>query len=84
MFIHIGDDCMISSDEVVAILDVGVCDSPTFFTSLFQAAQEKGYVQQIATSDQVKSYIITDALIYASPVSSSTLMKRVRQMPDNE
>lgn len=62
---------MIRTREVVAILDAS---SPHILPFVDKARREGRFVV-IAPRD-VKSIIVTDTLVYASPISSHTLMKR--------
>lgn len=75
MFIHLGGNRMISINEVIAIVDATVKKTSFTSSSFFINAKHHGWVETIA-SDEIKSYVITDYKIYASPISSLTLKKR--------
>ena len=77
MFVHLGGNKMIRTRDVIAILDAS---SPHIFPFVDRARREGRYVV-IAPRD-VKSIIVTDTLVYASPISSHTLMKRANEGPD--
>ncbi|WP_288010470.1 extracellular matrix regulator RemB [Kyrpidia sp.] len=75
LFIHLGGDMMVSTKDVIAILDtkmVNVCDDTRRF---LQAADGKGLVFRVE-SGQEKSIVITETRVFISPISSLTLKKR--------
>ena len=78
MFIHLGGNRMISVNDVIAIVDATVKKFPFTNSPFFTHAKQHGWVETISTEEDVKSYVITDYKIYASPISSLTLKKRAR------
>ena len=77
MFVHLGGNKMIRTREIIAILDAS---SPHIFPFVDKARREGRFVE-IAPQD-VKSFIVTGTLVYASPISSNTLMKRASEGSD--
>jgi hypothetical protein len=75
MYIHLGGDKVIRSRELIAIFDISN-DKPSKLpkTFLTHANQEKK-VEKIGEEDP-KSMVVTEAKLYYSPISSSTLKKR--------
>lgn len=81
LFIHLGGDMMVSTKDVIAILDnkmVNVCDDTRRFV---QAADAKGLVFRVE-SGQEKSIVITETRVFISPISSLTLKKRAGYITD--
>lgn len=75
MYIHLGDNFVVPSKEVVMILDCqSSLDSP--IANEFVEKQEDKIVQ--LTNGEAKSVIVTTSKIYFSPLSSSTLKKRAQ------
>ena len=75
MFIHLGDDILIKSSEVIAIFDfnlIGEDDTNRLFID--RCLEEKKLVD--VGEKSTKSIIITSHYIYFSPFSPSTLKKR--------
>ncbi|SEM83478.1 protein of unknown function [Lihuaxuella thermophila] len=66
---------MIRIREVIAILDAGAQRTQTVTDPLIEAAMKEGKMEQISP-EEIKSYVITDDKVYASPISSVTLKKR--------
>lgn len=69
LFLHIGGDFVIRAEEVVAIIDI---------------KDKKDQIQSrhsgrlfIIDNNENKSYVITESRDYLSPISSSTLKKRM-------
>lgn len=76
MFIHLGGNQMIHISEVVTILDAGSRYSPSNLRPFLTEAEKQGHLAYITTQEDIKSYVVTETMIYASPISSLTLMKR--------
>ncbi|PMC35551.1 DUF370 domain-containing protein [Bacillus sp. UMB0899] len=73
MYIHLGDNHVVPSKEVVMILDRQSSQDSAIVHEFFKKQQDK--IVQLASND-AKSIIITLDKIYFSPLSSSTLKKR--------
>ena len=79
MFIHIGDDHVIQSKDVVAIIDHSLIGSSSIIEEMiFNQRKEKRVIE---TEDyQAKAIVITSDVIYFSPLSVFTLKKRANMM----
>ncbi len=78
MFLHLGENVVIPQKEVIAILDmesVNSIDSDRFL----RISDEDGFVKRI-NKENPKSIVLTErdkkSIIYLSPISSVTLVKR--------
>ncbi|MGE7274565.1 extracellular matrix regulator RemB [Brevibacillus panacihumi] len=75
MFIHIGGDTVVSTKEVISILDHQTVKS---------SKTNKGFLQDKRKTvgdhsvEETKSYVITQDAIYCSPISSLTLKRRAQ------
>ncbi|GAA0502185.1 hypothetical protein GCM10008986_32220 [Salinibacillus aidingensis] len=75
VFIHIGEEHVIQSEDVVAIIDRDLVKSSTIIDEMIQNQKRRNIV--IDTShDQAKSIVITTEFIYFSTLSVATLRKR--------
>lgn len=75
MILHIGDDVAVSENEIVLILDAA---SAVYNKKYLKKAKQEN---RLSGAGDIKSYVITKPCgkqekIYASCVSSGTLMKR--------
>ncbi|MBR0591898.1 MULTISPECIES: extracellular matrix regulator RemB [Bacillus] len=72
MYIHLGDDCVVSTREIVAIVDYKMRSSSVVEEFLLK------HERQIISLSQgtPKSIVVTTKSVYYSPLSSSTLKKR--------
>lgn len=70
---------MIRISEVVTILDAGVRRPSATLLPFLDKARKQGRLERISDIDEIKSYVVTETTIYASPISSLTLLKRARQ-----
>ncbi|MGN0529393.1 MAG: extracellular matrix regulator RemB [Eubacterium sp.] len=75
MYLHIGGDTMISSEEIIGIFDM---DTSTVNKAtrdyLAKAEKEKRVIY--VNFDLPKSFIVTENAVYVSPLNTSTLNKR--------
>ncbi|MGM8215770.1 extracellular matrix regulator RemB [Bacillaceae bacterium W0354] len=77
LFIHIGDENVIRSEEVVSILDYSLFDSSTIIQEMIFQQRKKGNVSEAAYED-AKSIVITVDHIYFSSLSVPTLNRRAQ------
>lgn len=78
MFIHIGNDHVIQSDTIVAIVDRDLMTSSEITETMISANQAEGIVE--GTPREAKSIVITTSLIYCSSLSVATLQRRASMM----
>ncbi len=79
MYIHIGADRMIRAAELIAIFDVNIEQSSKISSEYMEHAREQGRVVQVG-EEEVKSIVVTQDQIYYSPISSTTLKKRLNHI----
>lgn len=75
MFIHIGGNNVIHSDEVIGIIDQQYIQSSTINLEMINNQRENKRVFDLH-KEETKSIVITKDYIYYSPLSSLTLKKR--------
>ncbi|GAE93828.1 OrfX protein [Gracilibacillus boraciitolerans JCM 21714] len=79
MFIHIGDDHVIQSKEVIGIIDYNLVNSSTINEEMLTQLKAKGQV--VATDETfAKAVVITTNKVYYSSLSVLTLKKRASMM----
>ncbi|MDI3256706.1 MAG: DUF370 domain-containing protein [Kyrpidia sp.] len=81
LFIHLGGDIMVSSKDVVAILDAKMVDVCEDTRQFLHVADEEGFVSRIEPGEG-KSLVVTTKHVYISPISSLTLKKRAGYITD--
>lgn len=74
MFIHIGNDNVIQSKDVITIIDRNVVTSSTIMEDMMVDAKKGKII--FGPKDEAKSVVITGDEIYYSSLSVSTLKKR--------
>ncbi|WP_284140673.1 MULTISPECIES: extracellular matrix regulator RemB [unclassified Virgibacillus] len=72
MFIHIGNDNVIHSNEIVTIIDRNIISSSSIMEEMITANKKS----IVGPEKNAKSVVITTAYIYFSTLSVSTLKKR--------
>jgi hypothetical protein len=78
MLLHLGDEEVIHSKDVLAILDVNALKASELAME-FLKKHDKNKTLTDLSGNTPKSVIITDQNIYLSPLSASTLKKRASE-----
>lgn len=84
MFLHLGNNYMVPTNKVIAILDLETAGNSPVSRSLLNKIIKKGKVLNVSEPGKEKSFVICDAENYFSPISSSTLLKRSMNQSDFE
>lgn len=74
MFIHLGNDNVIQSKQIVSIVDQSLIAMSADMEEMIKNARKKGKV--LGTADDAKSIVITEDTIYYSSLAVPTLQKR--------
>jgi len=75
MYLHLGNDKVISGDNVIAIINIEEPISDDLRDIIEIAEMEKRLIN-ISKFDKKKALIVCDDKVYLSPISSNTLYKR--------
>lgn len=80
MFLHIGSDVEVSGEDIVAIINISSINNSKISKQLLQGSKDDLNICKIS-EDEPKSIILLNQnnqnKIYLSPISSSTLQKRI-------
>jgi len=79
MFLYLGGDRVISTDELIGIFDVSVGKSSPISASFLDEAAADNRVE-ILGREQSKSLVVTRTKVYYSPISAHALKKRVESV----
>lgn len=84
MFLHIGSDRMVYSDDIVAIFDFENTTTSKITRQFLAISQEEDFIINVSQEDLPKSFIVTEhdgkTKVFISPISSQTLNKRLNSM----
>jgi ribosomal protein S8 len=75
MLLHLGNDYMIPTKDVVLIADIESTSSE-ITEEFLEISKEEGFIKDYSKGD-AKSFVITNETIYYSTISSKTLRKRM-------
>lgn len=78
MYIHLGGEKIIQSNELIAIFDLSIEKSSKISHSFVNQALERSDIEKIG-DEEPKSLIVTKEKMYYSPISSTTLKKRAHE-----
>jgi hypothetical protein len=81
LFIHLGEDVVIRSEDVIAILDGQVVEAGDIIQEFLDSPKNKKSIISISEG-YVKSIVVTINNIYFSPLSSVTLKKRSQMISE--
>ena len=80
MFLHLGENVVISVENLIGIFDLESTKYGSDTIQFLRLAEEDGFVERI-TNENPKSFILAEvdnvSKIYLSPISSTTLTKRI-------
>ncbi|AHV94949.1 MULTISPECIES: extracellular matrix regulator RemB [Paenibacillus] len=82
MYIHLGGEKIIRSSELIAIFDISIEKSSKLSKQFVTAALNDKKLERIG-EEEAKSIVVTQNIVYYSPISSSTLKKRSRMLLDS-
>ncbi|MBM7585072.1 hypothetical protein JOC86_001614 [Bacillus pakistanensis] len=81
MYIHVGEDVMVRTDEIVAIIDK---DTVQFSSELQDFLKKKENQISNLAKGSYKSLVVTVNHLYLSPLASNTLKKRSKRWSAQE
>lgn len=82
MFIHLGEDIIIQSEDVIAIIDSSLMNS-VILEEFVKINNENNNIVEI-TDGAVKSIVVTKDRVYFSPFSTVTLKRRSQYVSELE
>ncbi len=77
MFLHIGKEVSILIRDIVAIINLESVAESNISQDFLKTIAEEGFV--VSLTEEPHSFIVTTDKVYLSPISTSTLKKRVKQ-----
>jgi len=75
MYVHLGNNVVISSKEIIAILNIEK-PLPDDTRDIIEIARMERTLVNVSETGKEKALIICDGKVYLSPISSTTLLKR--------
>ena len=75
MFIHLGENTVITDDKIIGIFDMDTSTVNKATRDYLSLAEKNSRVEYV-NFDLPKSFIVTDDVIYVSPINTATLYKR--------
>lgn len=80
MYVHIGENILVRTSEILTILDKQTVES----SPISKEFLERQKTMTNGKSSAYKSIVITKDTIYFSPIASNTLKKRIVQLTIQE
>ncbi len=77
MYLHLGGERVIRSNECIAIFDIAMEKSSKISKQFLSFAAAEKKIEKIG-EERSKSLVVTKDKIYYSPISSTTLKKRAK------
>lgn len=79
MFLHLGEDTVITDDSIIGIFDIDTSTVNKATRDYLSAAERDRRVVYV-NYDLPKSFVVTDDKIYISPINTSTLNRRASKL----
>ncbi len=80
MFLHVGQEISILLKDIIAIIDFDTVSLSKSTEEFLKTAEDEGFV--INLTGKPNSFIVTLDKVYISPISSTTLLKRAKALPN--
>lgn len=77
MFIHLGENTVITDKEIIGIFDMDTSTVNKATRDYLSRAEKNGRVEYV-NFDLPKSFVVTDDTVYVSPLNTSTIYKRTK------
>lgn len=77
MFIHLGEDTVITDKNIIGIFDIDTSTVNKATRDYLTKAEKEKRVEYV-NYDLPKSFVVTDDKIFISPINTGTLLKRIR------
>lgn len=79
MFLHLGSDVVVLKERVIGIFNLEISGSAQSTRDFLALARAEGRLIEITENDaEGKSVVVTDRVVYISPISALTLQKRAQ------
>lgn len=82
MYVHLGEDVMIRSSEIIAILEKETVESSGDIQLYLD--KQKDTIINLCHGGIFKSLIMTNPHVYLSPIAPGTLKRRIVKLKDEE
>ncbi len=77
MFLHLGEDTVINSKEIIGIFDMDTSTVNKATRDYLNTAQKNNKIVYV-NYDLPKSFVVTKNKIFICPLNTSTLLKRAK------
>lgn len=79
MVLHLGGDVVVPIKDIIAIFDFDTAEASEINKEFIDIAREEGFIRKVSDDDP-KTFVLVESrnktMMYMSPISSSTLLKR--------
>jgi extracellular matrix regulatory protein B len=82
MFLHLGADTIVPLKNLIIITDIKNGQS-AINSEFLKVMHEESLISDVSDGN-TKSFIVTDKMVYMSPISSLTLKKRANFLTDDD
>lgn len=85
MILHLGGDVVIPTKDIIAIFDLETAEMSEINKEFLEIAKDEGFIVNIS-DEMPKTFVLAQSdkktVMYMSPISSSTLLKRSKFIED--
>lgn len=91
MFLHLGENILVCTKDIIAILDIKSTLYSKYSKEFLKVCEEEGFINKTRV-DKPRSIVVTEILenktvrkikVYYSPISAVTLQKRANFVKEN-
>lgn len=88
MYLHIGGDTALNTDEIIGLFDLDGASQGRGTLAYLQKREKDGLLASVREDIMPRSFVITEnrgrEIVYLSPVTTGTLVKRLSEMGKEE
>jgi len=79
MFLHIGEDQMVNTKDIIMVLDYTKLKKTDTLKNFINKLNQKGrFAPEKIDEKNCKSLVVTEKKTYLSPIATLTLLKRIK------
>ena len=78
MYLHIGEDTVVNSKNIIGIFDMDTSTVSKATRDYLEKAEKENKIIYV-NYELPKSFVVTENKVYVGPLNTATLLKRTRQ-----
>lgn len=77
MFLHLGEEKSIQNKDIIGIFNYELIKKSKSTKEFIDIMTHEGVLEKVSKNNKIKSFVVAKEKVFLSPISSTTLQKRV-------